>query len=81
METCRTLLKRLNEDENKINWASLTRNLLLKLGFADVWMAQGVGNTHHFLNMCKQRLHDQFRQCKAGLEKWRLVQIWNCIDI
>ena len=57
-----TLYKRLNEDENIINWASLTRNLLFKLGFADVWTAQGVGNTHRFLNICKQRLHDQFIQ-------------------
>ena len=31
-----SLYKRLNEDENIINWASLTRNLLFKLGFADV---------------------------------------------
>ena len=43
-----SLYERLNEDENIINWASLTRNLLFKLGFADVWMAKGVGNTHHF---------------------------------
>ena len=57
-----SLYKRLNEDVNIINWASLTRNLLFKLGFADVWMAQGVGNTHRFCNICKQRLHDQFIQ-------------------
>ena len=46
-----SLYKRLNGDENIINWASLTRNLLFKLGFADVWTAQGVGNTHRFLNI------------------------------
>ena len=40
-----SLHKCLNADENIINWAILTRNLLFKLGFADVWMAQGVGNT------------------------------------
>ena len=57
-----SLYKRLNEDENIINCASLTRNLLFKLGFADVWLAQGVGNTHRFLNICKQRLQDQFIQ-------------------
>ena len=72
-----SLYKRLNEDENIINWASLTRNLLFKLGFADVWTAQGVGNTHRFLNF----VNSGYSLYKTGLEIWRLVQIWNCIDM
>ena len=44
------------------NWVVLVRNLICQLGFADVWLAQGVGNIQLFLNLCKQRIRDQFIQ-------------------
>lgn len=47
---------------NKINWAKLVRNLLSTLGFNDVWLQQGVGNTELFLIELKQRLNDNFIQ-------------------
>ena len=75
-----SLYKRLNEDENIINWAIFTRNLLFKLGFADVWTAQGVGNTHRFFYIFVNSGY-MISLYKAGLEIWRLVQIWNCIDM
>lgn len=47
---------------NKVNWASLLRNLLMSLGFHEVWLQQGVGNTNIFLSLVKQRLTDTFIQ-------------------
>ena len=48
-------------------------------------MAQGVGNTRHFLNICKQRLHDQFIQGWFGdmetgsdMELYRHVKVRFC---
>ena len=40
------------------NWVVLVRDLICQLGFADVWLAQGVGNIHFFLKLCKQRIRD-----------------------
>jgi hypothetical protein len=48
--------------QNKINWCSLVKELLGTLGFYDVWLQQGVGNTNIFLSLVKQRLRDQFMQ-------------------
>lgn len=47
---------------NENNWAGLVRGLLCRLGFPEVWLAQGVANVKMFLVMCKQRLKDQFIQ-------------------
>ena len=44
------------------NWASLVKRLLCNLGFFHVWLSQGVGNHVSFLNMCKQRLSDNYLQ-------------------
>lgn len=46
----------------KTNWASLVRDLLMSLGFYDVWLSQGVGNVGAFMNVFKQRLNDNFIQ-------------------
>ena len=50
---------------NKINWASLVRNLLRSLGFYEVWLAQGVANKDMFLSIFKQRINDIF------IQNWR----------
>ena len=47
---------------NKVNWASLLRQLLMSFGFVDVWLNQGVGNISAFLSLAKQRLTDNFIQ-------------------
>ena len=44
------------------NWAMLVKRLLCSLGFNNVWLAQGVGNVNIFLDLVKQRLHDNFVQ-------------------
>ena len=44
------------------NWASLLHNLLLSMGFNDVWLQQGVGNYNNFIYVFKQRLSDVFIQ-------------------
>ena len=38
------MLSDLDRSPNKVNWASLVRNLLMSLGFNNVWLDQGVGN-------------------------------------
>ena len=43
---------------NKVNWASLVLNLLMFLGFNEVWLEQGVGNYNIFISLLKQRLTD-----------------------
>jgi hypothetical protein len=46
----------LNDIENqpqKSNWASCVKNILSRLGFYHVWLAEGVGDFNifeHFLN-------------------------------
>ena len=45
---------------HKANWASLVRQMLMSLGFYEVWLAQGVGNVDVFLSTFKQRLNDNF---------------------
>lgn len=47
---------------NKTNWAKLVNGLLSTLGFNDVWLQQGVGNTDLFLTELKLRLNDNFTQ-------------------
>ena len=47
---------------NKTNWASLVKQLLMSLGFYEVWLAQGVANIDIFLSVFKQRLNDTFMQ-------------------
>ena len=47
---------------NKVSWASLLQNLLMTLGFYEVWLNQGVGNSDIILSLAKQRLTDTFIQ-------------------
>ena len=55
---------------NKVNWASLLRNMLSELGFYEVWAQQGVGNYDVFISYFKQRLTDTFIQnWRARLEQ------------
>lgn len=56
------MLNDLEQLPNKTNWVSLVRNLLMSLGFYEVWLAQGVGNINIFLSELKQRLNDTFIQ-------------------
>ena len=44
------------------NWASLLHNLLLSMGFNDVWLQQGVGTYNNFISVFKQRFSDVFIQ-------------------
>ena len=56
------MLHDLDRLPNKANWASLVRNLLMSLGFYDVWLVQGVGNYERFIAVLRQRLTDNFIQ-------------------
>ena len=50
------MLADLEEYPNKVNWAYLVKDLLLRMGFYDVWLTQCVGNLRLFLSLFKQRL-------------------------
>ena len=55
----------LNDSEthpHKENWASSVKSLLSRLGFFEVWLAQGIGNSGGFLNIFKTRVKDIFIQ-------------------
>lgn len=56
------MLHDLEFQPNKVNWASLVRNLLSSLGYYEVWLNQGVGNVNAFLSCFRQRLNDTFIQ-------------------
>ena len=58
----RMMLHDLEVLPHEANWASLVRELLMSLGFCEVWLAQGVGNVGVFLSTLKQRLNDNFTQ-------------------
>ena len=57
-----TMINDLTLQPLKQNWASCVRDLLSRLGFLEVWEAQGVGNIKAFLNIFKQRIKDVFTQ-------------------
>ena len=56
------MLNDLERNPTIKNWASLLHNLLLSMGFNDVWLQQGVGNYNNFISVFKQRLSDVFIQ-------------------
>ena len=60
------MLRDLEINDRKINWASLVRNLLSNLGFFEVCLNQEVGDVKLFLTMLRQRIKDQFIQGWAG---------------
>ena len=47
---------------NKQNWTSMIKHLLSRLGFSEVWNAQGVGNISNFLYIFKTRVRDIYIQ-------------------
>ena len=47
---------------NRVNWASLVRDLLSNLGMRYAWTEQGVGNVNAFTSLVRQRLTDNFIQ-------------------
>jgi hypothetical protein len=52
----------MRQKNDNCNWAGLVRHLLCNLGFAEVWLNQGVPHLNSFMQLCKQRLFDQFIQ-------------------
>ena len=56
------LLSDINQHPNWVNWVSLVRDLLSRLGFYYVWIQQGVGNSNAFMSEVRQRLTDNFVQ-------------------
>ena len=56
------MLRDINQLPNKVNWASLLRDLLMSLGFYNVWLNQGVGSYNEFMSVLKQRLTDNIVQ-------------------
>ena len=52
----------LERQTNTTNWASLVRLLILSLGFYEIWLQQGIGNSNIFVSLLKQRLTDTFIQ-------------------
>ena len=56
------MLNDIDTHPTVINWASLVRDILLPLGFYEVWLQQGVGDYLKFLSLFKQRLQDTFIQ-------------------
>lgn len=61
----KTMLNDIENFPNVVNWASLIRHLLMSLGFYEVWLQQGVGDTNRFIAVLKQRLTDTF------IQNWR----------
>ena len=56
------MLRDIEINGRKTNWASLVKNLLANLDFFEVWLNQGVGNVNQFLAVLRQRLKDQYIQ-------------------
>ena len=56
------MLLDINRLPNKVNWASLLRDLFMSLDFNNVWLQQGVGDFNGFMSVLKQRLTDNFVQ-------------------
>ncbi|MCG8048238.1 MAG: reverse transcriptase family protein [Candidatus Thiodiazotropha endolucinida] len=56
------MLNDIERHPTVVNWASLVRDILLPLGFNEVWLQQGVGDFSRFLSLFKQRLKDTFIQ-------------------
>ena len=57
-----TMINDMTIHPRKQNWASCVKHLLSRLGFLEVWEAQGVGNIKAFLNIFRQRVKDNFVQ-------------------
>ena len=62
LDSYKSMYSQVDENNNIINWAVCGRDLLLGLGFWEVWYQQGVANKSLFLRTCRQRLRDQYIQ-------------------
>ena len=60
--TYNMMLNDLEMKPNKQNWASMVKHLLSRLGFFEVWNAQGVGNICNFISAVKTRVKDIYTQ-------------------
>ena len=56
------MLRDLELNPNKQNWASMVKHLLSRLGFLEVWNGQGIGNISNFLMIFKTRVKDIYIQ-------------------
>ena len=56
------MFRDLESVPEKENRTMLVKRLLCTLGFNNVWLTQWVANVNSFLNLVKQRLHDNFIQ-------------------
>jgi len=56
------LKQKSDENERITNWVSKVKGVLSKLGFYEVWLQQGSGNTNVFLLAVKQRIADIYIQ-------------------
>ena len=59
--TANLYLSQLDE-AGKVNWVTQIKRLLMRYGFAYVWLEQQVGNSELFLSLFSQRLKDCYRQ-------------------
>lgn len=60
--TYNMMLNDIDLHPNKQNWASTIKHLLSRLGFLEVWNAQGVGNINNFLHIFRTRVKDIYIQ-------------------
>ena len=61
------MLRDIEQLSNKVNLASLLRDMLMSLGIYNAWLNQGVGNYNGFMSVLKQRLTDNFIQNRCFL--------------
>ena len=52
----------IDVSENKVNWVSLLKDMLLSFGFGEAWYNQGVGDEDSFMMVFKQRVNDMYMQ-------------------
>ena len=50
------------DGQNGYKWLAYLKDLLSKIGFGEAWAYQSVGNEKLFLEMCKQRISDIYKQ-------------------
>jgi len=56
------LLKDIEENVNRTNWASLLKSMLEKCGFGDAWLHQCTLNEDRLLSQFSQRVQDMYLQ-------------------
>ena len=76
------ILRDLDFQPDKKNWASLVRQLLSCLGFMDVWLIQGLGSIVVFINVFKRRVKDIFfsQEWHARLENSSRARFYDQIS-